>query len=122
MKTNKYFLVFIGGGLGALLRDVISIFLEIAFTPAISSSLSLFVVNILGALALGLTSVFESEQKRIFWGAGFAGGFTTMSGVSIFLYTQTPMIAVPATAVMFGLGFIAYAAGSNLARVWKAAK
>jgi fluoride ion exporter CrcB/FEX len=122
MKTNKYSLVFIGGGLGALLRDVISIFLEIAFTPGISSSLSLFVVNILGALGLGLTSVFESEDKRIFWGAGFAGGFTTMSGVSIFLYTQTPMIAIPATAVMFGLGFIAYAAGSNLARAWKAAK
>ena len=117
MKINKYLLVFIGGGLGALLRYLLAATMELFLAPAIANSLSLYVVNIAGALFLGLVSAFRTEEQRIFWGAGFAGGFTTMSGVAIFLYTQTPATAIPATAVMFGLGFIAYAAGANLARV-----
>ena len=122
MKTNNYFLVFIGGGLGALLRYLFALALEITFDPATANSLSLYVVNILGALILGLTNIFESEKHRLLWGAGFAGGFTTMSGVAIFIYTQSPVAVIPSIAIMFGLGFIAYAAGSNLARVLKGNK
>jgi len=122
MKTNNYFLVFIGGGLGALLRYLLAITLDLNFDPATANSLSLFVVNILGALILGLTNIFDSEKQRILWGAGFAGGFTTMSGVAIFIHIQSPVVVIPAIGIMFGLGFIAYAAGSNLARVLKGNK
>jgi len=117
MKTNNYLLVFFGGGLGALLRYLIASVLELTVGNSIAGSLYLFIVNISGAVFLGLVTAMKSESQRIFWGAGFAGGFTTMSGVAIFLYTQTPHVALPAAAIMFGLGFIGYAAGANLARV-----
>jgi len=116
MMKNKFFLVFLGGGLGALLRYLISAVLEIFIGSTFAGSLSLYIVNITGAIFLGVTTAFQSEAKKIFWGAGFAGGFTTMSGVAIFLYTQTPATAFPGAAIMFGLGFIGYAAGANLAR------
>ncbi len=117
MKTNNYFLVFLGGGLGALLRYLIASVLELTIGHDITGSLYLFIVNIAGAVFLGLVAAMKTESQRIFWGAGFTGGFTTMSGVAIFLYTQTPQVALPAAAIMFGLGFIGYAAGANLARV-----
>lgn len=113
---NKYLLVFLGGGLGSLLRYLIAAVLEIGIGSTLAGSLSLYIVNISGAVFLGLTTGFKSEATRYFWGAGFAGGFTTMSGVAIFLYTQTPATALPGAAIMFGLGFIGYAAGANLAR------
>ena len=113
---NKYLLVFLGGALGALSRYLVAAVLEIFFSASVAGSLSLYFVNIAGAIFLGLSSAFNSEAKRYFWGAGFAGGFTTMSGVAIFLYTQTPATAIPGAAIMFGLGFIGYAAGANLAR------
>ena len=113
---NKYLLVFLGGGLGSLLRYLIAAVLEVGIGSTLAGSLSLYIVNISGAVFLGLTTGFKSEATRFFWGAGFAGGFTTMSGVAIFLYTQTPATALPGAAIMFGLGFIGYAAGANLAR------
>lgn len=113
---NKFLLVFLGGGLGSLLRYLVAAVLEITLGSTLAGSLSLYIVNISGAVFLGLSNAFNSEAKRYLWGAGFAGGFTTMSGVAIFLYTQTPATALPGAAIMFGLGFIGYAAGANLAR------
>lgn len=113
---NRFVLVFLGGSIGSLLRYLIAVLLEMAIGPNLAASLSLFVVNVSGAIFLGLTSGFKTEEAKLFWGAGFAGGFTTMSGVAVFAYTQTPATAIPALAVMFGLGFIGYALGSNLAR------
>lgn len=113
---SKYLLVFLGGGLGSLLRYLLAAVLEIGIGANLAGSLSLYVVNISGAVFLGITTGFNSESAKLFWGAGFAGGFTTMSGVAIFLYTQTPATALPGAAIMFGLGFIGYAAGANLAR------
>lgn len=117
MKTNSYLLVFLGGGLGALLRYLIATLIEINSDSATAGSLSLFIVNISGALFLGIVTAFRSESSRIFWGAGFAGGFTTMSGVAIFFYSLSPVAVLQSATIMFGLGFIAYAAGANLARV-----
>ena len=122
IMKNKYLLVFLGGGLGALLRYLIAAILEIAIGSTFAGSLSLYIVNITGAVFLGLTNAFKSEAARFFWGAGFAGGFTTMSGIAIFLYTQIPATALPALAIMFGLGFIGYAAGANLARALRGKK
>jgi fluoride ion exporter CrcB/FEX len=116
MMKSKYFLVFLGGGLGSLLRYLLAAVLEIGIGSTLAGSLSLYLVNISGAVFLGITTGFKSESAKLFWGAGFAGGFTTMSGVAIFLYTQTPATALPGAAIMFGLGFIGYAAGANLAR------
>ena len=115
-------LVFAGGALGALLRYFISVGLEAAVGPANANVLSLFVVNIAGATFLGWINSSEKEFRHIFWGSGFSGGFTTMSGVALFTYTQIPVLVLPSLAVMFGLGFIGYAAGNNLGRVQRGKK
>ena len=117
MKINNYALVFLGGGLGALTRYLITVLTEEQLGSAIASSLPLYIANISGASLLGIINASNSEKTRTFWGAGFAGGYTTMSGVALFLYTLSPLMVLQTATLMFGLGFIAYAAGSNLARV-----
>ena len=76
-------LVFAGGALGTLLRYTIEILLgnfpqgQIVLTS---------IVNLLGAALLGFVSVhkyFSGQAKQSFWGVGFLGGFTTMSGLAV---------------------------------------
>jgi len=118
-QSKDLLLVFAGGALGALLRYCISIILELTLGPTAAGTLSLFVVNVAGATFLGWVNTSDKQNISLFWGAGFSGGFTTMSGVALFAYTQVPVLVLPSLAVMFGLGFIGYAAGNNLGRVLK---
>jgi len=78
-------LVFAGGALGTLLRYTIEILLgnfpqgQIVLTS---------IVNLLGAALLGFVSVhkyFSGQAKQSFWGVGFLGGFTTMSGLAVII-------------------------------------
>jgi CrcB protein len=72
-------LVFAGGALGSALRFGIS-----EATP--NTFLSLAVVNLLGSLVLGVVNShqwFKPQSRQLIWGAGFSGGFTTMSGLSL---------------------------------------
>jgi len=115
-------LVFAGGAIGALLRYLIAVALEQAVGPNNANALSLYIVNISGAIFLGWISTNPNPTTQLFWGAGFSGGFTTMSGIAVFLYTQSPGTAIPTVAIMFGLGFIGYAAGNNLGRVQRSKK
>lgn len=72
-------LVFAGGALGSVLRLAIS-----ESTP--NTFLSLAAVNLLGSLALGVVNShpwFKPQARQLIWGAGFCGGFTTMSGLSL---------------------------------------
>jgi len=108
---NELFLVFLGGGLGSLLRYVLGSGLEVSLGSTLAGMLSLFIVNVAGAFFLGIVSFhpfFANENKKSFWGSGFAGGFTTMSGVALFVYQQSSLTI---TSVMFALGFFAFAAG-----------
>jgi len=119
MSSKDFYLVFIGGALGALLRYLVGGVLELTVGLNFAGSLSLLLVNVIGAMFLGIVNFhpsFATEAKKSFWAAGFCGGFTTMSGIVIFLYQYPPLLAMPAAAVMFGLGFIGYAVGANLAR------
>jgi fluoride ion exporter CrcB/FEX len=119
MSSKDFYLVFIGGALGALLRYLVGGVLELTVGLNFAGSLSLLLVNVIGAMFLGIVNFhpsFATESKKSFWAAGFCGGFTTMSGIVIFLYQYPPLLAMPAAAVMFGLGFIGYAVGANLAR------
>ena len=125
MSGKDYSLVFIGGSLGALLRYLIGGTLELTVGLSFAGSLSLLLVNVLGAMFLGIVNFhprFATESKKSFWAAGFCGGFTTMSGIAIFLYQYPPLLAMPAAAVMFGFGFIGYAAGANIGRASREAK
>lgn len=116
LRSSTYLLVFLGGGLGSIARYLIGGGLELAVGSAFAGTLSLFLVNVAGAFFLGLVSFhprFAFDDRKAFWGSGFAGGFTTMSGVALFLYQQATL---PLTAVMFALGFLAFAAGVRIGK------
>jgi fluoride ion exporter CrcB/FEX len=69
--------------LGTLLRYTIEILLgNLPQGQIILTS----IVNLLGAALLGFVSVhkyFSGPAKQSFWGVGFLGGFTTMSGLAV---------------------------------------
>lgn len=99
-------LTFLGGALGSLLRFNMSIFLGELF--------SLLLVNLLGAALLGWLNGDKALDKPEFnamWKTGFAGGFTTMSGVAsmLVLGAQFTGWAVFAIGFVFlGLGVLSY--------------
>lgn len=77
MKPKLLWLTFLGGAFGSTLRYSVTL---VAPHPAAW----LWIVNLLGALALGFIHTnprFDSAEKSSFWGTGFAGGFTTMSSL-----------------------------------------
>jgi CrcB protein len=113
MKINlqNVALVFLGGAIGTAARYGVSIAL-----PQIGM---LFAVNLLGAAFLGVvnaSSIFESGNSKAFWGVGFAGGFTTMSGVALWVIGSSDAAAfAPLTVIaMFALGVLAYLLGLRL--------
>jgi len=80
----------------------------------------LFAVNLFGAGFLGFSnnySRWQSDLQRAFWGIGFAGGFTTMSGVALWMYHRSfSPDAIALTIAMFALGIWAYRLGAKWAR------
>ena len=83
VSRNLLPLVFAGGALGTLLRYTVEILLgNLPQGQIIVTS----IVNLLGAALLGFISVhkyFSGQAKQSFWGVGFLGGFTTMSGLAV---------------------------------------
>jgi CrcB protein len=79
--------VFVGGALGSLARFLILLGFESAFLPSlVLEFFSTAVVNLLGAWLLGVinSQVFKPDSNaKALWGTGFAGGFTTMSGLAV---------------------------------------
>ncbi len=79
---KQAFLVFLGGGLGSVLRYLISRPLNPLFQNFFMGT---FLVNIIGCLligfVLGLTAKgnFLSSNSTLFLATGFCGGFTTFS-------------------------------------------
>ena len=82
-----YYVVFIGGGLGAALRHAVNRVSLAYFGPAFPYG-TLF-VNIAGGLLMGvLAELFlvkggGSQAFRLFLTTGFLGGFTTFSAFSL---------------------------------------
>ena len=100
-------LVFLGGALGSGLRFWVGLNLELGPT--------LFVVNALGTLLLGIVNGREWRPwVHPFLGTGVAGGFTTLSGVAI-LISGNP-VDVWGLAPMFAIGFAAHWLGMKLVR------
>ena len=121
MKPNltQVALVFLGGALGTAARYAVSLTM-----PQLGT---LFVVNLLGAAFLGWVNssrVFESNSSKAFWGVGFAGGFTTMSGVALWLVAavDNALFAPFTVLAMFALGVFAYFAGLRLGRIGQSAE
>jgi CrcB protein len=115
LTVKSMLLVFAGGALGSLLRFLIG--------EALDNLVALAVVNLLGAAFLGWINGSAAGAKPIFtgagvaqfWGAGFAGGFTTMSGLAMafVLLTATTqgILAISYLVAQFIFGIFAYLGG-----------
>ena len=77
--------VFVGGGIGSIIRYLIT---KISFFSSNSFPISTFISNIIGCFILGLALTYfmknDSQNSTIFIfiAVGFCGGFTTFSTFS----------------------------------------
>lgn len=82
-----YLLVFVGGGMGAVLRYISGRGAIALFGPA--WPIGTFAVNVIGSVALGILAGWlvgrgiEGEPVRLFLATGLLGGFTTFSAFSL---------------------------------------
>jgi fluoride ion exporter CrcB/FEX len=111
LTTKVISLSFLGGAVGTWLRwfiaegfdDLIINTNESARSEQVLTStiVMLFVVNLTGAAALGFfnsSRFFQTDSRQAFFGVGLAGGYTTMSGVALWL------LVTSGNASLFGLG------------------
>lgn len=80
-------LVFLGGGLGALLRWGIARLITVSgwnhVLPVQTILANLVSVGIMGLVLLGLAKSAHDEAVRSFWLLGFCGGLSTFSTFSL---------------------------------------
>lgn len=116
IKAKLLGYVFLGGVLGTMLRYLIfEASAQLADYP-VYELIALFIVNLAGTFFLGFTArypYFQSEVCRNLWGVGFAGAFTTMSALTLWINTHTLGIEVVA---MFTAGFAMYWIGFETGR------
>jgi len=116
---KQFLLVFLGGGIGSLLRYIISKTFNTYFQHFY---LGTFLVNIIGCLIIGLVlgisfkSNLLSQNQTLLLTTGFCGGFTTFSTFALenqsllksgeilhFSFYTIASIAVGICAVILGL-------------------
>jgi len=105
-------MVFVGGAIGSMLRYLVHEITVANYEFPTSEFIALGIVNLLGSYFLGVTArhpLFDSEGRKAFFGTGFAGGFTTMSALTLFIDIDglSPDIALLLFAgpIVFGIGW-----------------
>ena len=77
--------------------------------PGTTAALALtFAVNIAGCFAMGL------YKPGPLWGAGFLGGFTTFSAISVAAMQSDAIVALVIVALSFATSIVAYLFGHTL--------
>lgn len=124
LRTKLLLAVFVGGAIGSALRYLIFLSVEGASlsepeTALVATSL----VNLVGALFLGFIQSGQLPKDSVslaFLGTGLAGGFTTMSGLTLVTNAQdigafgNGTIFWLAVALQLVLGVLAYWLGKVL--------
>ena len=116
--------VFLGGALGSIARFLIILGIdEIAIEDLLQELVATSIVNLAGAFLLGVVHVVgssRSETWKGFFGPGFAGGFTTMSGLALitagaeFGMSPSGFLFWIAVAIQLVLGVFCYWLGTKL--------
>ena len=91
MRTKLLLAIFLGGALGSALRYLVFLGVEgSSLTEPEIALVATSIVNLLGAFLLGVVQArnLSSSPKLAFWGTGVAGGFTTMSGLTLVTHQQ----------------------------------
>ena len=120
---KQLLLVFIGGGLGSVLRYILGKFLNNAETGI---PFGTFTANILGSLFIGVILGFAAkndaltENHTLLLATGFCGGFTTFSTFAyqnhVFLKAGDFSSFAFYTITSFMIAFLAVFAGMYLVR------
>jgi fluoride exporter len=124
VRGNLLLAVFLGGATGSALRYLVSLGVEQAsLTDPEIALVATTIVNLLGALFLGLVQAGRSNRSSSwfgFWGTGLAGGFTTMSGLTLVTQAENlrpfgnGTIFWSAVALQLILGVLAFWVGTRL--------
>jgi fluoride ion exporter CrcB/FEX len=91
LRTKLLLAIFLGGALGSALRYLVFLGVEgSSLTEPEIALVATSIVNLLGAFFLGVVQArnLPSSPKLAFWGTGVAGGFTTMSGLTLVTHQQ----------------------------------
>lgn len=116
--------VFIGGGLGSVIRYIISFFMPLTFNY--SFPFHTLLVNVVGCFVIGLLYVcfmkhiIFSDEIKLFLTVGFCGGLTTFSTFSlelINLFGQNKITAIFYAILSFTLSLLAIVLGMFLGGV-----
>jgi fluoride exporter len=121
-----YLFVFLGGGLGAMLRHGINLLTARLF-PGIGFPIATLTINVTGSIVMGvLAAIFAfkgggSQHWRLFLTTGILGGYTTFSTFSLdvaLLYTRGDLVqaalyvlasvALSIVGIMLGLTLTRY--------------
>ena len=119
---NSVILVFFGGALGAILRELVMLIVP---NLADGFPLDILVANLLAAFVLGFVSALHSrnaasDSVNMFAGTGICGGLSTFSsfafGMAVLTRASTAsaVVAVVYMVVSLVLGYIAVGFGLKL--------
>jgi len=118
----SYLLVFLGGGLGAMLRHGVNV-AAARLLPGVAFPFGTLAVNITGSLAMGLIAGWlalkgeASPSWRLFLTTGILGGYTTFSAFSLdaaLLYER----GETGLAAAYVLGSVVLSIGGLFAGLW----
>jgi len=122
LSFSTFLYIFVGGGLGSVLRYAVSYFANKYF-PASGFPLGTFLVNIIGCLMIGYLAAYymrENSMMKFFLITGFCGGFTTFSTFSLENYNLWSQGNYGILALYVGLslllGFAAVVLGFSFGR------
>lgn len=115
---QKYALVFLGAGFGALAR-----FALLYTHQDCVQWVLILICNILGAYLIGLASSVKNQNLKAFLCAGFCGGFTTFSSVIFIAYIGLIFCDIQVLALNlllnFSLTIIAVRLGKRTCKIFR---